>query len=55
LAERGRKYVTLDDLKARNLAKNDPERFIQENEPPIIIDEIQYALELFTCGSCCNT
>ncbi|MDR2066651.1 MAG: ATP-binding protein [Endomicrobium sp.] len=48
LAEKGRKYVTLDDLKARNLAKNDPERFIQENEPPIIIDEVQYALELFT-------
>ncbi|MDR1417681.1 MAG: AAA family ATPase [Endomicrobium sp.] len=42
-----RKYVTLDDIRLRSLAKNDPERFIQENQPPIIIDETQYALELF--------
>ncbi|MDR2427600.1 MAG: ATP-binding protein [Endomicrobium sp.] len=48
LAERGRKYVSLDDLKARDLAKNDPERFIQEHQPPVIIDEVQYAPELFT-------
>jgi predicted AAA+ superfamily ATPase len=48
LAEKGRKYVSLDDLKARDLAKNDPERFIQEHEPPVIIDEVQYAPELFT-------
>jgi predicted AAA+ superfamily ATPase len=48
LAESGRKYVSLDDLRNRELAKKDPERFIQEYPPPVIIDEIQYAPELFT-------
>ncbi|MDR3243784.1 MAG: ATP-binding protein [Elusimicrobiota bacterium] len=48
IAQEGRRYVSLDDLRARSLAKNDPERFIQENKPPIIIDEVQYAPELFT-------
>ncbi|MDR3166939.1 MAG: ATP-binding protein [Treponema sp.] len=48
LAESGRKYVSLDDLRIRELAKKDPEGFIQEYPPPVIIDEIQYAPELFT-------
>ena len=43
-----RRYVSLDDLKARALAKSDPQRFIDENPPPVIIDEVQYAPELFT-------
>ena len=43
-----RRYVSLDDLKARALAKSDPQRFIEENPPPVIIDEVQYAPELFT-------
>jgi hypothetical protein len=43
-----RRYVTLDDLKARTMAKSDPERFIEEYPPPVIIDEVQYAPELFT-------
>jgi len=43
-----RRYVTLDDIKARMLAKTDPQRFIDENSPPVIIDEAQYAPELFT-------
>ncbi|MCL1865681.1 MAG: ATP-binding protein [Spirochaetes bacterium] len=48
LGGKSRKYVSLDDLKARALAKSDPQRFIEENPPPVIIDEVQYAPELFT-------
>ena len=44
----GRKYVSLDDLTLRDLAKNDPKMFLQLHTPPIIIDEIQYAPELFS-------
>lgn len=43
-----RGYVTLDDLNERNIAKTDPELFIQLHKPPILIDEVQYAPELFT-------
>ena len=43
-----RTYVTLDNLMARNLAKTDPVLFFQTYKPPIIIDEIQYAAELFS-------
>lgn len=43
-----RGYVTLDDLNERNLAKTDPELFLQLHKPPILIDEVQYAPELFT-------
>ncbi len=42
-----RTYVTLDDLMARNLAKTDPVLFFQTYKPPMIIDEVQYAPELF--------
>ena len=44
----GRKYVTLDDLTERDMAKNDPALFFQLHEPPVLIDEVQYAPELFT-------
>lgn len=44
----GRTYVTLDDLTARRLAKTDPELFFQTYGTPILIDEVQYAPELFT-------
>lgn len=44
----GRNYVTLDDLNERSLAKNDPEMFLQLHKPPVLIDEVQYAPELFT-------
>ncbi len=44
----GRGYVTLDDLNERNIAKTDPELFLQLHKPPILIDEVQYAPELFT-------
>ena len=43
-----RDYVSLDDLNERSIAKNDPELFLQLHKPPILIDEVQYAPELFT-------
>ena len=48
LKEKERKYVSLDDISIRNLAMNDPQVFLQKYEPPVIIDEIQYAPNLFT-------
>lgn len=41
------RYVTLDYPMLRNLARNDPEMFLQQYPAPVIIDEIQYAPELF--------
>ena len=43
----GRRYVTLDDLNEREMAKNDPALFLQLHKPPILIEEVQYAPELF--------
>lgn len=48
MAGTDRTYVTLDDLNERALAKNDPELFLQLHKPPVLIDEVQYAPELFT-------
>ena len=42
----GLSYVTLDYPFLRNLARTDPEIFLQQYKPPVIIDEIQYAPEL---------
>ncbi|MBR3057560.1 MAG: ATP-binding protein [Clostridiales bacterium] len=39
-------YVTLDHPRIRELAKTDPELFLQQYAAPVIIDEIQYAPEL---------
>lgn len=47
LAEPSRKRVTLDNPTVRALAKNDPELFLQRYAPPVLIDEVQYAPELF--------
>lgn len=47
-AEAGRRHVTLDDLDARSLARDDPGLFIQTYQPPVMIDEVQYAPELFS-------
>lgn len=44
---RGRTKVTLDDLTIRELAKTDPKMFFQLYQPPLLIDEVQYAPELF--------
>ena len=42
----GMKYVTLDYPRLRDLARSDPELFLQQYPAPVIIDEIQYAPEL---------
>ncbi len=48
LAEgQGRTYVSMDNTMARALAQSDPVLFFQTYKPPIIIDEIQKAPELF--------
>lgn len=44
---RGRRKVSLDDLMERELAKTDPKMFFQLHQPPLLIDEVQYAPELF--------
>lgn len=43
-----RHVVTLDDLQERNLARNDPEMFLALHKAPVLIDEVQYAPELFS-------
>lgn len=42
-----RTYVSLDNAMARDLAKSDPVLFFQTYKPPILIDEVQKAPELF--------
>ena len=44
---KGRKKVSLDDLTLRELAKTAPKMFFQLYQPPLLIDEVQYAPELF--------
>ena len=51
LKEKKQKYVTLDNLDDREIAKNDPAMFFRKYTPPLIIDEVQYAPELFTYES----
>ncbi|GBR73673.1 ATPase [Candidatus Termititenax aidoneus] len=46
-ASNKRKYVTLDNPADLLLAKSDPELFFEKYSPPVFIDEIQYAPELF--------
>ena len=47
MAEKERKIVSLDNPTIRAFAKRDPELFLQRYQPPVLIDEIQYAPELF--------
>lgn len=47
-SEEDRNYVTLDNLEARTLARNDPGLFMQTYKQPLIIDEVQYAPNLFS-------
>lgn len=42
-----RNYVSLDNQVVRAAAKNDPKLFLQQHPPPLTIDEVQYAPELF--------
>ena len=46
--ESDRGYVTLDDWSLRDMARTDPGYFISMYPPPLIIDEVQYAPELFS-------
>ena len=48
IKEDERKYVTLDDLELRKIAKENPKQFIEMYSPPAIIDEIQYAPALLS-------
>lgn len=43
----GVKYVSLDAIPERELAQSDPALFLQRYPPPVVIDEVQYAPELF--------
>ena len=42
------RYVSFDDTDVLDAAKSDPGLFFRDNRPPIILDEIQYAPELFS-------
>ena len=48
LAGESRTYVTLDDPLVRALARQDPALFLQRFQPPLLLDEVQYAPELLT-------
>ena len=48
LMDDSRHYVTLDDLDERRLAKEDPALFLSLHPVPVLIDEVQYAPELFS-------
>lgn len=48
LMQKNRTYVTLDDLEDRAMARNDPALFLQLHDRPILIDEVQYAPQLFS-------
>jgi uncharacterized protein len=43
IAGEGRTYISLDDPRIVELARNDPAQFMQRYPGPVIIDEIQYA------------
>ena len=43
----GRNYVTLTDPKERMIAKTNPELFLQLHKPPVLIENIQLAPELY--------
>jgi uncharacterized protein len=45
---KNRTYVTLDDPTVRALANQDPGLFMKRFEPPLLIDEIQYAPNLMS-------
>ena len=45
--DQNRTYVTMDDTQLRAFAQSDPKLFLQTYQPPILIDEVQKAPELF--------
>lgn len=46
LLQHTHKYINLDDPDTRIRAKEDPRGFLEQNNPPVIFDEIQYVPEL---------
>ena len=48
LMDDNREEVLLDDIEERKLASKDPALFLQIHSLPILIDEVQYAPELFS-------
>jgi predicted AAA+ superfamily ATPase len=46
ISSEDRTYVTLDDPLVLSLAKTEPALFMQRFPPPVLIDEVQYAVEL---------
>ncbi len=48
LCSKNRCYVTLDGWENRQLANSDPKLFLEQYPPPVIIDEVQYAPQLFS-------
>jgi len=47
ISDENRKYLSFDDPKILALAKNEPELFFERFAPPLFIDEIQYAPQIF--------
>ncbi len=45
--DQNRTYVTMDDTQLRTFAQSEPKLFLQAYRPPILIDEVQKAPELF--------
>ena len=43
-----RTKVSLDDMQERKLAQSDPALFLEMHPTPVLIDEVQYAPELFS-------
>ena len=48
MAGTGRQKVTMDNADERKLAKTDPALFLEVHPAPLLIDEVQYAPELFS-------
>jgi predicted AAA+ superfamily ATPase len=47
VGKKDRSYITLDDLTLRTAAQEDPAGFIERLDLPVLIDEVQYAPNLF--------
>ena len=48
LMQANRNYVTLDDMDERRLAQQEPATFLAVHDTPLLIDEVQYAPQLFS-------
>ncbi len=46
LSSPNRRFVSLDDLELRRLARSEPGLFIRQFPPPVLIDEFQYAPDI---------